>query len=914
MSGVAIVAVPNKSNPVWAVSSEKIPHMTLLYLGDALAEEDYRKVQEFVTHVADTTLHRFGMSVDKRGTLGDDDADVLFFHNEENSAISLFRAYLLQDTTIREAYEKTEQFDGWTPHLTLGYPDSPAKKDPREDSEFYYISFDKLMIWTDEFAGPEIELNDLGAAVAMSGVADATQTFLAHYGVKGMRWGVRKDALTTGRYGSTHGPVRAGVRLGGDKRPSGIDKLSDKYNRTDLGKVTTAVTRVLYSGPYTAVQTASLVALTGATALSAGATAPVTATVIGAIIGQSAATHGLHAAWSNKDNVRRINNNPKYKGKNLKADKKLRKEYHDEQMHSLGRALWDPRGVRLAETRARVTGNPGDKSIVVKPYGLIQHSVEDLSLTIDVVYNGTGHILEFVPRVPENIAKKFYEIVNNDGSMAQSDLDFAEEFLAHFGVKGMRWGVRKQDGASGSSGGLKSNNEWRKETFNSEAAGKILSTATKTQIRDVERINTKYGNKLENRKQQRAYRREVEFAARKNLDAAARKVIGVSPDGTRTASATLGPSGILTVKSVPLGKSTPPSRSSVINRDPGVLATWVTGQAAEALGHGDVLKPELRFEMIVNTSGMYTGELRFIGVGNGELTQSDLDFAEEFLAHVGVKGMRWGVRRSREERRADRTAKVQAAAEKKVAKAEQYTARANAKASVAKARTATADAKAAAANARLETKLAEKQAKFAKAEARSGKDDPANGLIRDTSGLVGSSNRESAKLRDNAIKDLRTLDDQTLKAYSERINTEKKLKETIKQDQAPGRTATKKLIADAGKDVAKTALVGAGSMAVYYLLGRVGASRGQNPKPKINWEGAANTTTNSKSKAKDAFDFAKEAADAARTTTVPKNKYPGAIPTTGRALPTTGSSAPPGYKLKPGFDPDNWTLRPGKEP
>jgi 2'-5' RNA ligase len=471
MSGVAIVAIPNKSDPVWAVSSEKIPHMTLLFLGDALSKEDYRQVQEFVTHVADVTLPSFGMSVDKRDTLGDSDADVLFFKNNDKSRISLFRSYLLQDSIIREAYESVEQFEGWTPHLTLGYPETPAKKDPREDSEFYWVNFDRIMIWTGEYEGPEIELKS-----------------------------------------------------------------------------------------------------------------------------------------------------------------------------------------------------------------------EDLELAMDGFDENLG------------------------------------------------------------------------------------------------------------------------------------------------------------------------------------------------------------------------------------LSQSDHEAGLAFLAQSGVKGMRWGVRRSREERRADRTAKVQAAAEKKVAKAEQYTARANAKAEVAKARTATADAKAAAANARLETKLAEKQAKFAKAEARSGKDDPANGLIRDTSGVVGSSNRESMKLRDAAAKDVRTLDDKTLADYTKRVDTEKKLKQAIKEDQAPAKTATKKLIADAGKDVAKTALVGAGSMAVFYLLGRVGASRGQNPKPKINWEGAANTTTNSKSKAKDAFDFAKEAADAARTTSVPKNKYPGAIPTTGRALPTTGSSAPPGYKRKPGFDPDNWTLRPGKKP
>lgn len=192
MTGVAIVAVPNKTDLVWDISSEKIPHMTLLYLGDALAKKDYRHVQEFVTHVADTMLRRFGMGVDKRGTLGDNDADVLFFRNTDNSNISLFRKYLLQDAKIREAYDSVEQFDGWTPHLTLGYPKTPAKKGTRENSEFYWVNFDRLMIWTGEYEGPEIELKDEDMAVAMSNL-DELDAFLAHYGVKGMRWGVRKS-------------------------------------------------------------------------------------------------------------------------------------------------------------------------------------------------------------------------------------------------------------------------------------------------------------------------------------------------------------------------------------------------------------------------------------------------------------------------------------------------------------------------------------------------------------------------------------------------------------------------------------------------------------------------------------------------------------------------------------------------
>mgnify|MGYP006339064617 CR=1 FL=1 len=719
MSNIAIVAIPSKTDQVWGISSEKVPHMTLIHLGEALPKTDFQKVADWIEHVADTMLHPFWMQVSERSTLGKKDADVLFFKPDEDSSIQLFRKYLLANTAVREAFETVDQFEGWTPHLTLGYPETPAKK-TAFDHEFYGVSFNKIALWVGDYEGPEFQLKEQeDMAIAMS---EEAEEFLAHFGVKGMKWGVRKSALTTGAYGSTHGPVRAGLRLGGDKRPSGIDKVSAAYNNTLLGKVTTSLTRVLASGPYAAASVGYVLALaaTGPAGIPVATGAAAVTQVLG--------THSLVAAWSNKDNVRRINNSPKYKNVNLKENPKLRKEYHKDQMDSFGRAMFDPRGMRLAETKARVSGKAGDTSIVVRPKDLLH--ADDISVTIDLIYNELGHIVEFSPRVPKELRSAFLDIVSADENQA--------------------------------------------------------------------------------------------------------------------------------------------------------------------------------------------------------LSQSDLDELDAFLAHVGVKGMKWGVRRSVEERRADRTARVQARAEKSIARSEQYTARATAKAAAAKAKTETAKAKTEAATAKLETKLAKEDTKLAKTEARTGKDDPSNGRISDRdSGVVGNSNRQAKNLRDAAIKDVRTLDDQTLKAYTERLNTEKKLKDTIKQDQAPGRTATKKLIADAGKDVAKTALIGLGSMAVYYALAKVGAKKGRNDEPLIDFEGMGSTTTKGKSNTKDAFTTAakeaakrkaaadaaaKDAADAASSWKPPKSKYPNAIPITGRASPNTNPPPPSGYRKKPGFDPDNWDLRPGKKP
>jgi hypothetical protein len=690
MSNIAIVAIPSKTDQVWGISSEKVPHMTLIHLGEALPKTDFQKVADWIEHVADTMLHPFWMQVSERSTLGKKDADVLFFKPDEDSSIQLFRKYLLANTAVREAFETVDQFEGWTPHLTLGYPETPAKK-TAFDHEFYGVSFNKIALWVGDYEGPEFQLKEQeDVAIAMSEEAEA---FLAHYGVQGMRWGLTRNR----------------VQLA-DARKAGLSKVHQQ--------------------------------------------------------GRTIA--------DDKSVVRTKVRNP------------------------------EKRRDTKAEWRAKVTDKKTVDQILAKATPRIEKDLADLKATTK------GRTMTYAQR--NNYRRQAQDIINTNLDVAATSI-------------------------SGLSPG--------RNPITVRAAMTITDGKLKMRIKPTQRAQS-----------------AAEKASRLNSSA---------DSG--------GEGGIL-------------EQSSLSGKIPeeGLLYNVLTDDAGYITG----------FEVVDENSG---------------LAQSDLDELDAFLAHVGVKGMKWGQRKSAAERRADRTARVQSRAEKSIARSEQYTARATAKAAAAKAKTETAKAKTDAATARLETKLAKEDTKLAKTEARTGKDDPSNGRISDSkNGVVGNSNRESKNLRDAAAKDVRTLDDQTLKAYSERINTEKKLKDTIKQDQAPARSATKKLIADAGKDVAKTALVGAGSMAVFYLLGRVGASRGQNPKPKINWEGAANTTTNSKSKAKDAFDFAKEAADAARTTSVPKNKYPGAIPTTGRALPTTGSSAPPGYKRKPGFDPDNWTLRPGKEP
>jgi 2'-5' RNA ligase len=193
MSKLVIVAIPEQDDYVWQVSSEKVPHITLLFLGDADTNQDSEEIVKFVEHAA-TVMSPFYMDADYRGTLGEDDADVIFFEKGwDYKAVVAFRDQLLTNIHINKAYNSTEQFPEWTPHLTLGYPETPAKT-PERERRIYSVSFDRIAVWFGDYEGPEFRLErkvyDM-AEVGMSSMSAAEAKELFHYGKKGMKWGKR---------------------------------------------------------------------------------------------------------------------------------------------------------------------------------------------------------------------------------------------------------------------------------------------------------------------------------------------------------------------------------------------------------------------------------------------------------------------------------------------------------------------------------------------------------------------------------------------------------------------------------------------------------------------------------------------------------------------------------------------------
>lgn len=195
-SNLVIVAIPADDDDVWKVSSEKKPHLTILFLGESMTNPNVAKIVEKVKE-ASRFLEPFSLLVDHRGTLGPDEADVLFFSQETPWQLWDFRSVLLGQQEISMAYNAIPQHQNWKPHLTLGYPDTPAHPDDWDPMGQQYVTFDKVAVWYGESEGSEFQLseNPKNASrdmdIAFHGAAQVAELF--HYGVKGMRWGKRKD-------------------------------------------------------------------------------------------------------------------------------------------------------------------------------------------------------------------------------------------------------------------------------------------------------------------------------------------------------------------------------------------------------------------------------------------------------------------------------------------------------------------------------------------------------------------------------------------------------------------------------------------------------------------------------------------------------------------------------------------------
>ena len=241
MSPVVIVAIPRDDDVVWKISSEKVPHMTICNLGELNPSMDIAAITAYVEHVANTAFRAFGVFVEKRGVLGDKQADVLFFDKDfSHNLFAEMQAKFRANDDIEKAYLATEQFPDYTPHLTLGYPETPAFLIPDNAGRLDFVSFDRIALWTGNYEGPTFDLQTTDMMMT-----DSVESVIAHFGTKGMRWGVRKASRTVptsdngGQTNITYDPAKTKISI--DSKTNKVTATSTSSR--DLKRVNKQIAR-----------------------------------------------------------------------------------------------------------------------------------------------------------------------------------------------------------------------------------------------------------------------------------------------------------------------------------------------------------------------------------------------------------------------------------------------------------------------------------------------------------------------------------------------------------------------------------------------------------------------------------------------------------------------------------------------
>jgi hypothetical protein len=144
-TSTVIVALPAADDPISAASSETSgAHATLLFLGDSSVLDEEALNAAVKQFVEEGQVGIITEQVNGRATLGADAADVVLF--DAANLVFIRNGLLTNHQVITDAYEAVEQFPTWLPHVTLGYPETPATAEYTGQA----ITFDRLAVWHGE--------------------------------------------------------------------------------------------------------------------------------------------------------------------------------------------------------------------------------------------------------------------------------------------------------------------------------------------------------------------------------------------------------------------------------------------------------------------------------------------------------------------------------------------------------------------------------------------------------------------------------------------------------------------------------------------------------------------------------------------------------------------------------------------
>lgn len=219
-TGVGVFLIPAETDPIVAASSEQA-HMTTIWMGtiDDLnvdtAEHPQIDIDELMLEVrqyaAELTPITVPVADPSRGLLGDDDADVVFL--QPTDALVALRDGLLQEEQVGSAYRRVEQYPEWTPHVTMGYPETPAAAEYDGDA----VTFDRVGLWI----GPDQYEYPMGGAMSDIDQLRARATALVAAATAEI------PEVTTTRGGLDHGSAPTAEELAGTDEEMPTDELDD---------------------------------------------------------------------------------------------------------------------------------------------------------------------------------------------------------------------------------------------------------------------------------------------------------------------------------------------------------------------------------------------------------------------------------------------------------------------------------------------------------------------------------------------------------------------------------------------------------------------------------------------------------------------------------------------------------------
>lgn len=157
-TGVGVFLIPAAADPITAASSEPA-HCTTIWMGDMndVAPEDLEQLQAEVSAYVGQLDGPVVVPTAGRGVLGADEADVTFL--ERTDALLALRDGLLQASpTAEKLMNAVEQYPEWTPHVTMGYPETPALAEYDGDA----VTFDRVGVWI----GPDQHEYPMGGAMS----------------------------------------------------------------------------------------------------------------------------------------------------------------------------------------------------------------------------------------------------------------------------------------------------------------------------------------------------------------------------------------------------------------------------------------------------------------------------------------------------------------------------------------------------------------------------------------------------------------------------------------------------------------------------------------------------------------------------------------------------------------------------